>query len=76
MLRFDRNENYVKQFIFQLKNKRIKKKKKKLISLGLPAFPLVLDVRKGKTMWEQINPAGSKQVSLIHFGVWLNLGRF
>ena len=66
-----------KAIIFQLKNKLIKKKKKKkMISLGLPAFPLVLGVRKGKTVWEQINPAGSKQVSLIHFGVWLNLGRF
>ena len=47
-----------------------------MISLGLPAFPLVLGVRKGKTVWGQINPAGSKQVSLIHFGVWLNQGRF
>ena len=47
-----------------------------MISLGLPAFPLVLDVRKGKTMWEQINPAGSKQVSLIHFGVWQTWGGF
>ena len=47
-----------------------------MISLGHPAFLLVLGVRKGKTVWEQINPAGYKQVSLIHFDVWLNQGRF
>ena len=40
-----------------------------MISPGLPAFLLVLGVRTGKTVWEQINPAGSKQVSLIHFRV-------
>ena len=67
---------FCKAITFQLKNKLIKKKKKKMISLGHPAFLLVLGVRKGKTVWEQINPAGSKQVSLIHFGVWLNQGRF
>ena len=49
MLRFDKK--FFKAIIFQLKNKLIKKKKKKMISLGLPEFPLVLGVRKGKTVW-------------------------
>ena len=66
--------------IFQLKNKRIKKTKREMISPGLPAFLLVLGVRTGKTVvatvWGQINPSGSRQVSLIHLGVWLSQGRF
>ena len=51
-----------------------------MISPGLPAFLLVLGVRTGKTVvatvWGQINPSGSRQVSLIHLGVWLSQGRF
>ena len=58
----------------------MKKTKREMISPGLPAFLLVLGVRTGKTVvatvWGQINPSGSRQVSLIHLGVWLSQGRF